>query len=129
MASENPSVGFILEDFRKLSIRANNQDILKHKQEKAVNCLPEERDQHVFAVMPTGCGEHFIFKLFGTAVMIKKVHKGQHSDSVVFVTCPLTSIIQDQVKEGKSLGLDCAAIKDVKDLSNVASGKTQVLCA
>jgi len=34
--------------------------------------------------------------------------------------------IQDQVNKGKSLGLDCAAINDVKDLSNVASGKTQL---
>ena len=87
MASENPSVGFILEAFRKLSIRANNHQInnLKHKQEKAVNCLSEERDHHVFAVMPTGCSEHFIFKLFGTAVMINKVHEGQRSVSVVFV--------------------------------------------
>ena len=48
--------------------------------------------------------------------MIKKVHKGQHSDhTVVFVTCLLTSIIQGHVKEGKSLGSDCVGIKDVKD--------------
>ena len=43
------------------------------------------------------------------------------------MTCPQTSIIQDHVKEGKSLELDCAVIKDVKDLSNVASSKIQVL--
>ena len=59
--------------------------------------------------------------------MIKKVREGQHSDTVVLVTWLLTSIIQDQVKEGKSL--DCALIKDVKDLSNIVSSKTQVLFA
>ena len=57
---------------------------------------------------------------------IKKVRERQHSDTVVLVICPLTSIIQDQVKEEK---LDCAALKHVKDMSNVASDKTQVLFA
>ena len=74
--------------------------------------------------------KHFKFlELFATAVMIKKVCEGQHSDAVVLVTCSPTSIIHDQVKEGNSIGLDCAAIKDVNDLSNIASCKTQVLCA
>ena len=69
------------------------------------------------------------FQLCGAEEMIKKVHKGQHSRNVVLVTCQLISIIQDQVKEGTSLGLDCAAIKDVTDFSNIGSGKTQVLFA
>ena len=72
-------------------------------------------------------GKRFKFlELFATAAMIKKVCEGQHSDTVVLVTCSLTSIIHDQVKEGNSIGLDCAAIKD---LSNIVSSKTQVLCA
>ena len=61
--------------------------------------------------------------------MIKKVREGQYSDTLLLVTCTLTNMIQDQVKEGKSLDFDCAAIKDVRDLSNVISGKTQVLFA
>ena len=36
----------------------------------------------------------------------------------------LTRIIQVQVEGGRSLVLDCAAIKNVKDLFNIASGKT-----
>lgn len=55
--------------------------------------------------------------------MIKKVHKGQHSDTVVLL---LTSMIQDQMKERKSLGSDCAVIKDVKDLSSIESSKTHL---
>lgn len=35
----------------------------------------------------------------------------------------LTRIIQVQVEGGRSLVLDCAAIKNVKDLFNIASGK------
>ena len=38
--------------------------------------------------------------------MIKKIHTGHQSDTVVL----LSSIIQDLVRDGKSLGLDCAAI-------------------
>ena len=57
--------------------------------------------------------------------MINRVHEGQHSNTVVLVTCLLTSVIQDQ----ESLGLYCAAIKDVKDLSDIASDKTfSTLC-
>ena len=66
--------------------------------------------------MPTRYGKRFIFQLIATAVMVKKVHEGQRSDTVVLVTCPLTSIIQDQVNEGKSVGLDCVAIKNVATL-------------
>ena len=72
-----------------------------HRLEKAVNCLLEGRD--VFAVMPTGYGKSFIFQLFATAMTIKKVREGQHTDTVVLAICTLTGIIQDQVKEGKSL--------------------------
>ena len=37
-------------------------------------------------------------------MMMKKVWEGQHSDTVVLLTYPLTNIIQDTVKEGKSCG-------------------------
>ena len=127
MASETPNVGYVLEAFRKLSIESNDVVHLKDEQEKAVNCLLDGRD--VLAVMPTGYGKSFIFQLFATAMAVKKVHEGHHSDTVVLVVCHLTSIIQDQVKEGNSLGLDCAALKDCKDLSSVVSGTTRVVFA
>ena len=95
IASENPSVAFILEAFRKPSVEASNLVDLKDEQKKAVNCLSEGRD--VFADMLTGYGKRFVFQLSATAVKIKKVRDWQHSDTVVLVTCPLTSVIQDQV--------------------------------
>ena len=73
--------------------------------------------------MPTGFG--IIFQLFATAMTVKKVHEGHHSDTVVIVVFPLTSIIQG----GNSLWLDCAALKDGKDLSSVVSGTTRVFFA
>ena len=82
--------------------------VLKHEQEKAVNCLSEGRD--VFVVMPTGYGRRLIFQLFATAVMIKKVRWRATLRYCSVSAYPLTSIIQDQVKEGKSLGSDCAVI-------------------
>ena len=111
-------MGFVLEAFQKLSIEASNLVDLKREQEKAVKLLS-----------PTGYGKRSICQLFAAAVIIKKVYQGQHSNTERIVICLQTSMISDQVKEGKSLSLDCAAIKDVKDLSSIASGKTQWLFA
>ena len=121
MDSETPNVGYVLKAFRKLSIESNDVVHLKDEQEKTVDCLLDGRD--VLAVMPTGFG--IIFQLFATAMTVKKVHEGHHSDTVVLVVCPLTSIIQ----EGNSLGLDSAALNDGKDLSSVVSGTTRVFFA
>ena len=121
MDSETPNVGYVLKAFRKLSIESNDVVHLKDEQEKTVDCLLDGRD--VLAVMPTGFG--IIFQLFATAMTVKKVHEGHHSDTVVLVVFPLTSIIQ----EGNSLGLDCAALKDGKDLSSVVSDTTRVFFA
>ena len=45
------------------------------------------RSQGCSAVMPTGYGKRLIFQPFATAVLIKKVQKEQHSDTVVLATC------------------------------------------
>jgi len=68
-----------------------------------LNHLSEGRD--VSPVMPTKYRKRFIFQLFLTAVMIKRVLKKEAFKYCnLLVTCLLTSIIQGQVKEGKSLG-------------------------
>jgi len=57
--------------------------------------------------MPTGFGECFfksIFKLFSTAIEQRKISEGKHPNSVISVVCPLISLIEDQIKEGQSLG-------------------------
>ena len=56
-------------------------------------------------------------------MIIKKIPTGQQSDTVVLLTCLLSSIIQDLVREGKSLGLDCATIQYVIYLFNIANIK------
>ena len=77
MDSETPNVGYVLKAFRKLSIESNDVVHLKDEQEKTVDCLLDGRD--VLAVMPTGFD--IIFQLFATAMTVKKVHEGHHSDT------------------------------------------------
>ena len=102
MASVSAYVSFVQEAFCKLSIDSNHLVELKREQEQALNCLLEGRD--VFTVIPTGYGKSFIFQLFAMAMKDKKDCEGLQSDTVVLLICPLTSIIQDQAKEGNLLG-------------------------
>ena len=76
-----------------------------------MNCLLEWRN--VFTVMPTGFGESFISQLFPTAIEQNKNSEGKHPNSVILVICPLIGLIEDQIKEGQSLGLTCASLQDV----------------
>ncbi|XP_068735380.1 uncharacterized protein [Montipora capricornis] len=100
--------------FFKLSVNSDSSFELKEEQKIAVNHLPEGRD--VFAVIPTGFGKSFIFELFSTAIELKKISEGLHLNSVILVICPLKSLIEDQIKEGQSLGLTCASLQDVNNL-------------
>ena len=100
--------------FRKLSVNSDSNFELKEEQKVAVSCLLEGRD--IFAVMPTGFGKSFIFLLFSTAIEQKKISEGLQPNSVILVICPLISLVEDQIKEGQSLGLTCASLKDVNNL-------------
>ena len=79
-----------------------------------MSCLLEGRD--VFAVMPTGFGKSFIFELLATAIEQKKISEGLQPNSMILVICLLISLIEDQTKEGQSLGLTCASMQDVNSL-------------
>ena len=105
---------FVQGAFFKLSINSDSSFELKEEQKIAVNCLLEGRD--VFAVIPTGFGKSFIFQLFSTTIELKKISEGLHPNSVILVICPLKSLIEDQIKEGQSLGLTCASLQDVNNL-------------
>ena len=47
----------------------------------------------------------YILKLLSTAVKLKRLSE---------VICPLVSLMQDQVEEGNSRGLNCSALQGVK---------------
>ena len=108
------SADFVQGAFLKLSVNSDSNFELKEEQKIAVSCLLEGRD--VFAVMPTGFGKSFIFQLFSTAIEQKKISEGLQPNSVILVICRLISLVEDQIKEGQSLGLTCASLKDENNL-------------
>ena len=67
-----------------------------------MNCLLVGKN--VFTVIPTGFGKSFIFQLFSTAIEQKNISEGLHPKSVILVICPLKNLIEEQIKEGQSLG-------------------------
>ena len=107
------SIDYVQGALLKLSVNSDLSFELKQEQKIAVNCLLEGRD--VFAVMPTGFGKSFIFQVFSTAIEQKKISEGLHLNSVILVICPLKTLIEDQIKEGQSLGLTCASLQDVNN--------------
>ena len=72
--------------------------LLKTEQELAVKSLLEERD--VLAVLPTGFGKSLVFQVF---VKVKSI---EPSSGLILVVCPLKGLIQDQIEEASSLGLE-----------------------
>ena len=68
----------------------------------------------ISAVMLTDFGKSFIFQLSSMAIDQKKTFEGKPSNSAILIICPLNSLIEDQVKEGKSLGLRCASVQDLQ---------------
>ena len=44
----------------------------------------------------------------------KKAFEGKLSHSAILTICPLNSLSEYQVKEGKSLGLKCASVQDLE---------------
>ena len=107
---------FITEALDKLKIESGHFFRLKTEQEKSVNYLLEGRD--VFAVMLTGYGKSLVFQLFLMAMNCKKIAQAMEANTIVLVICPLTSIVEDQVKEGESLGLKCVTFDEFMNASD-----------
>ena len=107
---------FITEALDKLKIESGHFFQLKREQELTVNCLLEGRN--VFAVMPTGYGKSFVFQVFLKAMNCKKISQAMGGNTIVLVICPLTSIIEDQVKERESLSLKCVTLDEFMNFSD-----------
>ena len=65
--------------------------------------------------MPRGYGKSLVFQVFVKAMNCRKASQAMEANTVVLVICPLTSIIEDQVKEGGSLGLKCVTLGEFMD--------------
>ena len=107
------------EDLRRaLDFLAQNgfERELKKEQKSAVLQLMCGGD--LLGVLPTGFGKSLIFQLLAVA---KK-------SSIVFVICPLVSVIKDQVLEATSMGLTATAMAEAKQ-EDIDSGKYQLVFA
>ena len=74
---------------------------LKDEQRKAVKQLYGKKN--LVAVLPTGFRKSLIFQLL---VLLENRDRNGHTQTAsVLITCPLTSIINDQIFEVESMGL------------------------
>jgi len=80
---------------------------LKEEQETAVKSLLMNRD--VLAVLPTGYGKSLIFKTYVMAA--EQLNNGTNAS--ILVISPLTSIIQDQIVEARSLEIKCVSLLEI----------------
>ena len=83
--------------------------LLKREQKKALIDLLLKKD--VLAVLPTGLGKSLIYQYFVLAKAKQRVHQGSVCASALII-CPLLSIVDDQIKEAKYLGITACRLKD-----------------
>ena len=99
----------ISEVLSKFQTASGVQFQLKEQQVTAVKNLLSNHD--VLAVLPTGYGKSLIFQSF---VVAKELL--ENAKACVVVICPLTSIIQDQIAEAKSLAITCVSLQDIEEI-------------
>lgn len=103
MSSNN----FTMAVFDRIKIALNNagiQDLsLKPQQVQCFDYILQGYD--VIAVLPTGFGKSLLFQLLPDILPTKT------TSNVVIVVCPLTSIIEDQLKVLKGMGINAAVLR------------------
>ena len=83
--------------------------LLKREQKKSLIDLLLKKD--VLAVLPTGFGKSLIYQYFVLSKAKQRVHQGSVCASALII-CPLLSIVDDQIKEAKDLGITACRLKD-----------------
>ena len=93
---------------------------LKADQKQAVVGVLNGKD--VMAILPTGFGKSVIFELF----TLVKMHDDKLTSLVI--VSPLTSIIEDQMKDFEDLGISAVKLRcDEKTLEEIAGSKYRVI--
>ena len=93
---------------------------LKAEQKQAVVGVLSGKD--VMAILPTGFGKSLIFELF----TLVKMHEDELTSLVI--VSPLTSIMEDQIKDFEDLGISAVKLRcDEKKLEEIAEGKYRVI--
>ena len=99
----------ISEVLSKFQSASGVQFQLKEQQVTAVKNLLLNHD--VLAVLPKRYRKSLIFQSF---VVAKELL--ENAKACVVVICPLTSIIQDQIAEAKSLAITCVSLQDIDEI-------------
>ena len=95
---------------------------LKPDQDKALRQLYNGKD--LIAVLPTGYGKSLIFQLL--SLLAKKCDRNESAS--VLVTCPLTSIVQDQLLEVEAMGIRaCSLDNNLDKLWDIEAGKYDIV--
>ncbi|XP_068735388.1 ATP-dependent DNA helicase RecQ-like [Montipora capricornis] len=119
MAESVEAFEFSLQEMLKDLSENGKQIDLKPEQEAAIKSLVHGQD--VLAILPTGFGKSAIYQI------LKGVKEKMSKDcACVLVICPLRSLIEDQIKEAKSMGLTANSLPEAS-LADVQVGKFQLL--
>ena len=116
MEQENQLNAYISNVLTKFQSVSGLNFELKKEQETAVKSLLMDRD--VLAVLPTGYGKSFIFQTYVMAC--EQLNNGTNAS--ILVISPLTSIIQDQIVEARSLEIKCVSLLEItfQELKKIA---------
>ena len=115
MADHTDQDAIISEKLKLLKISC-----LKTEQKQAVVGVLNGKD--VMAILPTGFGKSVIFELF----TLVKMHDDKLTSLVI--VSPLTSIIEDQMKDFEDPGISAVKLRcDEKTLEEIAGSKYRVI--
>ena len=109
-----------------LSARLGHELKLKDEQNQVIQHLLCGRD--VLVVLPTGFSNSLIFLLFVMMLARNSSSTGSGRSAIVTCICPLESIIQDQVLEAQSIGVNACSLC-ANNLSELCENAPQILVA
>ncbi|XP_068697016.1 probable ATP-dependent DNA helicase RecS [Montipora foliosa] len=119
MAASVEAFEFSLQETLKDLSENGKQIDLKPEQEAAIKSLVHGQD--VLAILPTGFGKSAIYQ-----ILVGVKERMSKDCACVLVICPLRSLIEDQIKEAKSMGLTANSLPEAS-LADVQVGKFQLL--
>ena len=119
MAESVGAFEFYLQETLKDLSENGKQIDLKPEQGTAMKSLVHGQD--VLAILPSGFGKSAIYQ-----IRVRVKEKMLKDCACVLVICPLRSLMEDQIKEAKSMGLTANSLPEAS-LADVRVGKFQLL--
>ena len=94
--------------FSKVCEQFKFSELNKHQKEAIISVVLKKMD--VFVSLPTGFGKSVIFQALP---MVFDGFTGESSGHIVIVVSPLLSLIKDQTKRLRQVGISCVSLSDV----------------